>query len=69
MIVSSPGAAIAGDRLWAYLERVSLGLDADQPGMRRVNGALLMAGGLLAIVFGFGRWVFTRTARQSLLEG
>ncbi len=24
---------------------------------------------LLAIVVGFGRWVFARTARQSLLEG
>jgi hypothetical protein len=31
--------------------------------------SLLLVVLLLAIVVGFGRWVFARTARQSLLEG
>ena len=32
-----------------------------------IGGVLIVL--LLAIVIGFGRWVFAKTARQSLLEG
>jgi len=31
--------------------------------------ALILVGLLMAIVVVFGRWVFARTARQSLLDG